>query len=88
VGDSYGPLVDRLSDVIAANARAERARLRLRQEDVARPMGISISSYSDIESGKRPIQVDEIVALAAALGVGWRVLLHGLDEDSARTLGL
>lgn len=80
--------MDLLSDVIAGNARAERARRRLRQIDVATHMGISVSSLSDLESGKRRVSVDEIVPLCLALGIGFEKLIREIDADSRAALGL
>jgi hypothetical protein len=60
-------------DVLAGNAAAQRARLRLRGESVAarmRALGWKTwrkQTVSDVEAGKRAIQGDEVLGLALVL---------------------
>jgi transcriptional regulator with XRE-family HTH domain len=70
---------------IAANIRAERARASLSQQDVADAMRQRGFAYwrqqttGATERGERRVTADELVALAAVLGIApealWRVAL-------------
>ena len=82
------PDMPTLGDVLAANIRAERARRRWRQEDLADLLGWPRSSVSDLESGKRRIVVDDLVPLCQAFDVTFAKLLDGADEAELRTIGL
>jgi transcriptional regulator with XRE-family HTH domain len=67
--------------MLAVNLAAERARRKLGQEDVAarmRAVGYakwSRQTVSDLESGKRRLLAEEILALAAILKTSFTVLL-------------
>lgn len=80
--------MDGPSQVIAANARAIRARQQRRQVDVAAAGGISRSTLSLIESGQRRVTVEDVAALCAGLGVGVADLLAGADDALLRILRL
>lgn len=68
---------------VAANIRAERARARLSQQDVADAMQARGFAYwrqqttGATERGERRVTADELIALAGVLGVApealWRV---------------
>jgi transcriptional regulator with XRE-family HTH domain len=77
-----------LSGTIAANARAERARRQLRQDDVAAAAGISRTRLSVIESGDRRITIEDIIDLCRGLHVGLRDLLAGGDPKLVELLQL
>lgn len=77
-----------LGEVVAANARAERARQRLRQAQVAEALGVSVSSISDLENGDRRVSVDELLPLCRVLQCDLPTLLKGLSEEDRKTLGL
>ncbi len=47
---------------------AERERARVRQEDLARALGVSQSIVSNIETGERRLDVVEFIFLLRALG--------------------
>ncbi|HEY2088258.1 MAG TPA: helix-turn-helix transcriptional regulator [Mycobacterium sp.] len=73
---------------IAANVRAERARARLSQEDVAGGMRERGFGYwrqqttGATERGERRITADELVALAAVLQVSTEALLEVPQLDA------
>lgn len=56
-----------LRSAVAANVRAELARRRLRQADVAAALGMTTSALSRRLTGETPFDVDELEALAAHL---------------------
>lgn len=78
----------RLGDVVSAAVRAERARLRLTQEQLARRLGWSTSTLGDLESGKRRPTVDDLPLLCEALGVPMAELVRRGSPDDLRHLGL
>lgn len=80
--------VDGLSQIAAANARALRARARLRQREVAERAGIPASTLSLIEGERRRVTLDDALALCRGLGVGLDDLLAGADPAALRTLRL
>lgn len=72
--------------------RRRRRELGLRQADLAERLGLDDSTVRAIESGRRGVSLDTLVALANALDVpaGWLVeqdvLAQGLDEEAARVV--
>jgi transcriptional regulator with XRE-family HTH domain len=77
-----------IGDVIAANVRAERARRRWTQADLGERVGWPRSSVSDVESGRRRVTADDLVALCVAFGVPLLKLADGADPGDLRALGL
>jgi transcriptional regulator with XRE-family HTH domain len=77
-----------LGDLIANNVRGERSRRRLRQADVAARLGWAVSSYSDLENGKRRLALEDVPAVCRALGVTMADLVRGADPEDLRALGL
>ena len=77
-----------IGDVVAANVRAERARLRWTQRELADRLDWSVSTLSDLEAGRRRPAVDDLPRLCEALGVTFVELLHRADPDDLRRLGL
>lgn len=70
-----------LSDVLAGNVRAARARLDWSQEHVAGRMATmghewSRATVSEVERSGRSVSMDEFFAVAMALGVNPLELLH------------
>ena len=80
--------VDGLSQVAAANARAVRAKLRLRQLDVAKRAGIQASTLSLIEGERRRVTLDDALALCRGLDIGLSDLLAGAEQADLHTLRL
>jgi transcriptional regulator with XRE-family HTH domain len=82
-----------LSDTLAANVRAFRARRRFNQEDLAERMGwlghrwIRVT-VSQVERGRRNLTVDELLGLALVLDATPEELLDpmGVDGDDWRAL--
>lgn len=79
---------DELDALIAGNVRAARAKLRLRQDDLADEMGWTRNMVTNLESGSRRITLSDAVALCAALKVDLHELLAGADSETMRTLGI
>lgn len=50
--------------------RAARRRAKLSQQTVADRLGVSITMVTRSEAGERTMTADEVVAVAAAIGVG------------------
>lgn len=82
------PRVPTLGDVLASNVRAERARRRWRQADLAERLGWPQSSVSDLESGRRKIGVDDIVPLCRAFDVTLARLLDGAEPGELHLIGV
>lgn len=79
---------DELDALIAGNVRAARARLKLRQEDLADDIGWSRPVVSSVESGSRRITLADAVALCKALQIDLRQLLAGVDAETLQDLGI
>ena len=77
-----------LTTVVAGNVRAERARLGLRQTDLAKRLEWSIGMVSDTESGKRRVGLADMPKLCRAFGVPLVDLLRGADPEDLAALGL
>lgn len=77
-----------LSYVVARNARAIRAAMRLRQADVAARAGMSQSVLSVLEGERRRVTLDDALALCRGLGVTLPELLEGATAEDRRTLGI
>lgn len=71
-----------VSERVAANVRAEAARLKMSQRDIAVALGVSQSSANRRYLGVTPIDVEELFALANAFSVPVTKLLP--DEAPAR----
>jgi transcriptional regulator with XRE-family HTH domain len=77
-----------LGAIIANNVRGERARRRLRQLDVAEALGWPLSSYGDLETGRRKVSADDLPQLCEVLGVTLNDLLRGADAEDLRRMGI
>jgi transcriptional regulator with XRE-family HTH domain len=76
---------------VAANVRRLRDRRGLSTYQLsgalkAAGQPIAPSSITNIEAGRRRVDVDDLMALAAVLGVSPAALLLPLDDDPARTV--
>ena len=78
--------MDKVSPVVAANARALRAKQQRRQQDVADAAQMHRSTLSLIEGGGRRITLEEVAALCRGLGVGLPALLAGADPELLEVL--
>ena len=74
--------------MIAANARGLRAKQQRRQVDVAEAGGMSRSVLSFLESGRRRVTIEDLIALCQGLDCGIRDLLAGADPDDIARLQL
>ncbi|MEM8922685.1 MAG: XRE family transcriptional regulator [Actinomycetota bacterium] len=71
-----------VESMVRARLRALRQTLHLSLEELAGRSGLSASTISRIETGKRTISLDVLVPLAGALQVDLDVLLQvGHDDD-------
>lgn len=77
-----------IGDVVAANVRAERARMRLTQRQLAERLGWSVGTLADLEAGRRRPAVDDLPRLCEALGVTLLDLLNRADPQDLGRLGL
>lgn len=74
---------------LAAGLRAERARQRLTQAEIATRTGLARSTISAIEDQRRRVTLSDCERICVALGVPLAALLAGADaEESRRALGL
>lgn len=72
-----------LHSVTLANIRAEMARRRIRQADIAEALGLTGGAISQKLTGTRPLTITELEAIAEKLGVPMTVLVAD-DHPSAR----
>lgn len=70
------------SQKTAANVRAEMARKRVSQRDMARHLGCSHTTMQRRLSGEVALDIDELGAIAAALDIPLSALLPS-DKASA-----
>lgn len=79
---------EEIDALIAGNVRAARARLKLRQEDLADDLGWSRPVVGTLEAGTRRVTLADAVALCAALKISLRELLQGAPADVFEALGI
>lgn len=79
---------EELDALIAGNVRAQRNRLKLRQEDLADDMGLDRKAVVRIEAGQRRITLSDALALCGALKLDLRQLLAGIEPEALQTFGL
>jgi transcriptional regulator with XRE-family HTH domain len=77
-----------LATVVAVNIRAERARRRWRQKDLAERLGWSQATVSEVEAGKRAVNVGDLPLLCQAMGITLSDLFKGADSSEIRAMGL
>lgn len=65
---------------LAAEIRARRAALQLRQEEVAELAGVSERFVYALENGKRTVQLDKTLAVLNALGLHLEIH-RGADSE-------
>lgn len=78
IAASYGD--ELLSEIAATRVRGLMAEKRMNQADIARVLGVSRSGVSDRINGVKPINLNELQPLSAALGVSVAYLI-GLTDD-------
>ena len=62
---------------IGRRIREERKRLGLRQPDMARAAGVSLSTYVALEAGKRKLRLNRIERLSQMAGLDIKYILSG-----------
>ncbi|WP_294537722.1 helix-turn-helix transcriptional regulator [uncultured Rhodoblastus sp.] len=70
------PKQESAREVFARNLRRLRRERGVTQEQLSHSTGLNQSYLSEVEAGKRNISIDNIDALAKALGVGIVVLFE------------
>ena len=65
---------------LAANVRTRRRQLRLDQAELAELAGVSERFVYALESGKRTVQLDKVVAVLSALGLHLEIH-RGADSE-------
>lgn len=65
--------------MVAGAVRAERARRRWSQAELAERTGMARSTIGDIEQGKRQVTVNHLPLFCRALGVPLSVLIAGAE---------
>lgn len=68
---------------IAESIRKARLMLGLSQENVADQLGISTTTYGDIERGKTTLTLTRAMAIAEVLRLDWQTLLPATTAVSA-----
>jgi putative transcriptional regulator len=77
-----------LGSVVANNVRAERARRKWRQEDLADLLGWSRGSIGHLESGRRRPAVADLPQLCRVFNISMLDLFSGADPEDLAALGL
>jgi len=77
-----------LGDVVAAAVRAERARKRMSQRDLAAQLGWHPNTLADLEAGRRRPAVEDLPRLCRALGVDLLTLFFRADAEDLSAMGL
>lgn len=72
----------RLRDLVAAEVRAQLARQRITQQELAAATGLSQASISERLRGKTPFTTDDLERISEALGVHPAVLVGGTSGYS------
>ncbi len=75
-------------DTFAANVRAERARRRWSQQELADRAGLSRTTIGALEVGTRRVTADHIPALCRAFGLPLAEMARGADAEDLAALGL
>ena len=73
-------MADPAAGRLAAEVRARRAALSLRQEEVADLAGVSERFVYALENGKRTLQLDKVLAVLNALGMHLEIH-RGADSE-------
>jgi transcriptional regulator with XRE-family HTH domain len=71
-----------MAETLGDRIRIQRARLRMSQTDLAKRIGISLTSMSAIEAGHTDPRASRIKKMAEVLGVSTDYLLGHKDEQS------
>jgi transcriptional regulator with XRE-family HTH domain len=77
-----------IAEVIPSAVRAERARLKMSQQELADLLGWSVATVRDLEADRRRPAVDDLPLLCEAFGVTLAVLLDRAEPADLQRLGL
>ncbi|MEE2568580.1 helix-turn-helix domain-containing protein [Pseudarthrobacter sp. J64] len=77
-----------VSERVAANVRAEAARLKMSQRHIAHTLGISQSSANRRYLGITPIDVNELYRLANSFGVPVAQLLPAEEPQGIQPVAM
>jgi transcriptional regulator with XRE-family HTH domain len=61
--------VDAANDAVARHLRAERARARLSQAELAAAAGLAVNTIRRLEDGTRELKLSQLFAITQVLGV-------------------
>jgi y4mF family transcriptional regulator len=73
-------MADHPGGALAAEVRARRAQLQLRQEELADLAGVSERFVYALEKGKKTVQLDKVLAILNALGLHLEIR-RGADRE-------
>jgi DNA-binding XRE family transcriptional regulator len=79
---------ENVNAVVGASVRAERARLRVTQTELAQRLGWSRDRVPRLEKGQCDVRLTELLLLCRVLGASMNDLMIGADEDDIAVLGL
>lgn len=79
---------EELDNLVAGNVRAARARLQIRQQDLADEMGWPRLTVTSVELGRKRITLADVIDLCGGLQIDLRQLLAGVDAEVLETLGI
>jgi transcriptional regulator with XRE-family HTH domain len=87
-GVEHHAMSDGMALSLAHAIRAERARSRYSQAQLADRLGWSRQVVSAVETGVRRVYADELPEICEALGVPLHVLLNRIPDEDWQHLGL
>lgn len=73
------------SQAVAAQVRAERARLGMTQQQVFDAAGMARMTYVRIENGSRVADVTQLAKIATVLGMSLSLLMQRAEEEVRRS---
>lgn len=77
---------DRLYSIIGQLIRTRREQIEFTQEELARRVGLTRTSISNIEGGKQKIQIHTLYVIAEALHVSAHTLLPLPETSGSRNI--
>lgn len=77
---------DQLYNIIGKLIRTRREQVEFTQEELARRVGLTRTSISNIESGKQKIQIHTLYAIAQALEIPAQTLLPTSETQQTKEI--
>ena len=71
---------------LSERIKAQRSRLHLSQEYVAKYLGMHRSSFTQMENGKRDVTAEEVSKLSMLFGMTADALLNGIEISHPATV--